>query len=496
MSVPVTGDGVRVVVGDVTITAPAGVAPAGAKLMVRRVADPAAGVREVDAAGVLDLRLSTGAQPAKPVTVSWRTTGGKPAPAAATKPENSPIWQPLKVTASGGVASVRLSHFSWFWFGEVGKMVGGFVLDVKAFLGLGYPAPSCVGKPAIVGGRTYTASTDRDVVRACVADGGQNAQVRLYPNRGQVYRVRVQPGRFAGTPRPAARDLSSVAVLAVQRQLYGSQETVVLPGEADRYTPLDLADGVDDAYGEAVSDPALSLVPVAALGVEMLLTMAGSTLPDGFEKASDGYSLAQCFLKAMPVASGEWTLPGALSAFFGCAPSLVQALSDEGFITFGDRFTTKFNLLAGIAGSAVGLLAGQIQGLWNTATGDSRARFTINSNGPTATEAPEPNSVATTPAEVITRFVAAWRARDKAGMTAVASPQIANDALAAVVLDPQDTSSPFLGKPPEVGQRSMIAVMPQRESSPPGGTGVLVWVTVTRADGALRISSFECCADG
>lgn len=328
--------------------------------------DPAvaAGMR---ATHLLELEFAGGAQPRTGVKLAWAVSGRFPA--AATKPSNSANWAPLTVHRQGSSATVTVNHFSLFWLGDIKRLASGFVADVKKFLGVGYPAPSCVGKTATASSTHWHVSSDRNSVWTCVVTTKQDRpQVRLFANTRQVYRVRGQPGRLvpADSGYPA---LTASARLTVQldKIMFGAGETLVLTGDPDAYATVDVARGVTKGDGEALADAGLSLVPIAATGVDMLMTMTGTNFGGGQEI----YEWATCIHDALPTALGSQSMADLLGAIFGCTGRMASAL-------FGDsRASRELSVLASLLGSLPGLLAGQIQGLIGELSGAGDEHFNV-----------------------------------------------------------------------------------------------------------------------
>ncbi|WP_291523244.1 hypothetical protein [Branchiibius sp. NY16-3462-2] len=363
----VTADGVHGSIGLLTIDAPAGVAAEGTHLIVTPVkVNPAPAVAG-GPAGVVDFKMSDGSQPAKPVRVSW-SIGPGGAPGAATLPSNSRQWLSLPVTVTGNTATATLTHFSWGWFGDIKKMVDDFVAQVKKFLNIGYSKPACSGKSATVGSLKYTVKTDKDSVYACVANDNGQAVVKVYPNSGQVFRIRGQkPSMTVGSVHPASVEPSLIIVPALHDAFYGKDEGVLPSGSSDTYSTMQVAKGATSAYGQAQADPPLSLVPIAVLGSEMLFTMAGVDLGE----VQDMYEWARCFGAAIPASKNSADLADYLSAGFTCSGKLASEI-------LGDNFGTRsLSILAAIAGSAPGLFAGAIQGAVNEITGAKTVSFTV-----------------------------------------------------------------------------------------------------------------------
>lgn len=298
----VTTDGFTLKVGDLTVTAPSGVAPAGSAVTVAMTAVPPEAAKELAGGAVaFDVLMEDGRQPAKDVTVIWTgaptgsPTASTGSPVFVTRSGTDGKWSGRPVHTRADAWTTTMTHFSIGVFGWGKGVVDNVVKGAQKFLGQKHEPPPCAP-----GGRSrpldgYTANVQGGGgVYACVERVNGERAITLYSNSGFVWRVGVEGGGATGLKPEAPLDTGQVLTVALYDALVGqmfTKETALVPGGR---APLRMIGSPQTVTLSADVDAGLGLVAILAAGVTSIpgFKLPADTLIDIGECASQIIDIA------------------------------------------------------------------------------------------------------------------------------------------------------------------------------------------------------------
>lgn len=386
----VSDKGFTVSARGVTVTGPAGVAPAGTEVTLQEVpAPPELAELELKGSPVLEIALAGGAQPATPVTMAWTIPEGMPTESVAFITAEGPgkPWRGVPVTISGNQATVQLDHFSWTWFGDGAKLVKGLADGVNAFFGQTYPAPAgCVQTLQIQGHNVTVKNSRADYVHACLTADQGKVVVTAASNSPYVFTAKTQ--KFATMRVPGVPlTLAGVATLAVAKGVHGDgYGGYLVPGGSVsvEYEVSSLAanPAFDVMAGEI--DAGLGLVGVAVTGASML---SGTPLDEVFSQAA----VVECMGSVVQAAGTASAVDAA-----GVVPGLMNCIS-TGASQLNLSGADRLSMATAVVGSLTGYLVTQIRGVADTLRGGSFTLTATTSTRPTPKPTPSPTRRTPTP---------------------------------------------------------------------------------------------------
>lgn len=350
------GDGVVTAkVGDVTVMFPDGVAPAGTEASVElkpRSEESPGGTSAVSE--TIDVNLDRGLQPAVPVRISIPVQAEGVDTAAfaeryvligASVSANGDVsYFNGSFDAAAGTYSMTVNHFSSF------KVLGidiGAALDevrtgIMQGIGLEFPAPDCVGAPALVGRTTYEAPAS-DTAHVCVGEDQGSLVVTAYPAVAMPYLVTTLP-QAEGETAGDEINLGTAGVIALARGLglidRGS-ETGLFPGAKAIYT----FDGTPQSVQLYLDQyPVLLLMAILAKTLDTIGVTSIETL-DGLQCLAD---VADSNAALNEGVSGEGMAAFARS-FFNCVGT-VGDLTPFGRVVLAALGTAPALFITGLSG--------------------------------------------------------------------------------------------------------------------------------------------------
>lgn len=371
----VTDTGFSVTIGEITVTAPGGVAPAGTKVIAQKVSTPTE-ISDLGLTGspVIDVHLDGGRQPAVPVTVTWKipSDGPRDAIAAITSPGPGEPWQGLPVTVNGDQASTQLDHFSLFGFLDGARVLKGFVDAVTGFLGQRYAGPQDCKAIATVNGADYTVKNSKpNLVHACVVPDGDTLSITVASNSPYVFPLTVGNGATVRSVAPP-ESLDGIVTQAVAQNAGLRVPGVLVPGGTATvsYPPRVWKDNQDAQVISGDIDPILGYVPVAFVGTQMVLSAYGIDLG----KAGDTAELGQCLASAVQADLARETveLAGTFPGLLGCGAAFAEAYMK------GTPQQGQVGVLTAVIGSLSGLLVTQLRGAVDASTGNQEFAVSIS----------------------------------------------------------------------------------------------------------------------
>ncbi len=343
------GDGVVTAeVGDVTVIFPDGVAPAGTEASVElkpRSEESRSATSAVSQ--TVEVSLDGGLQPAVPVTISIpvQAEGVDTAEFAegylligsSVSGSGDQSYFTGSFDAATGTYSMTVNHFSSFKV--LGIDIGAALNEVRTSImqgiGLEFPAPDCVGAPALVGHTIYEAPAS-DTAHVCVAEDQGSLVVTAYPAVAMPYLVTTLP-QAEGVTAGDEVNVGTAGVIAIARALGlidSGSETGLFPGAKAIYTFDGIPQSVQLHFDQypvlllmvilAKTLDAIGVTSIEALdGLQCLADVADSNaaLNDGVNGESVAAFARSFFTCAGTV--GDLTLFGrVVLAALGAAPTL------------------------------------------------------------------------------------------------------------------------------------------------------------------------------
>lgn len=191
-------------VGEAVVVFPEGVAPAGTGATVRLKPSSSAPSGTVSLSEVVEVSLDGGRQPSRPVTITVPVKADAVGAAEVAErywlfvssvgADGAESFASGVLDASGETFSVAVDHFSDFKV--LGIDVGAVLDDVRTAImqgiGLEYPSPDCVDKPATVDGTKYEVVSVPGAY-LCVAASQGSVIVSAYPAIAMPYAVTTSP---------------------------------------------------------------------------------------------------------------------------------------------------------------------------------------------------------------------------------------------------------------------------------------------------------------
>lgn len=363
----------------ITVSLPAGVAPVGTEVVLRREAQSGTRSPAVAVSDGLRVDLGDGLQPAQPVTLVFPLDRDElPAvedPAQllvvrSTSTDGQVRLHTGTYDAENATYTVNVDHLSNF---QVFRLDLDAVLRevhtaVMQGLNLEYPKPDCVGQTATIDGVTYNViSPPQSWI--CLESDGDDLIVTASPNSAIPFVVTSQPSAALMTlPSDVTLATSTIITIARSLNFIGTGQAAVMPGaHAElRYQPApDAATLTFEQY------PVLLLMAILATTVETITIVLGIPFV-----LADLLNDLQCLGTVAATANrgvaldGE-TTGGVIRAFFDCVgPLMGDALGPAGVI------------ITAILGAAPSYLIASLLGLVNVLTGQSRAKVTLDVQKP------------------------------------------------------------------------------------------------------------------
>ena len=378
-------EGFTVALDGVTVKGPAGVGSAGTGVHIKPADDAIPpGIAGVKSGKAFDISMDGGAQPQAAVTVSFALPQGQGDNSAlyfVTKRTDNGQWEGLPVTIADGKASVTLTHFSFGWFGWADQVRDWFIDKVKQFLKVGFTKPACEGKAATTPGRSFSVSTDKGGVYACVTANASTVTNTIYSATPFVWRFRPTPGEGVGQQGVAPLELSGIVTVALfdaMHDLSYEKETVLVPGGNASIT---LKPGVVDTWTGARVDAGLGLVAVLIAGLDIAAAMASGQNPENWlevalgkvEKQNDIRHAVECMAGMIEGSLDVGSHLGEVArTILSCTGDLFSHLT-EGFIS------GVVGVVIGIVTSLAGLLVTQGWGLIGEFTGQNEVKIHVTS---------------------------------------------------------------------------------------------------------------------
>lgn len=362
----VDDSGFIAVVDGATVSAPAGVAPAGTPVRVDvidhqlperwdRIAAPLAGGLRVE--------LGDGLQPQSLVTISF--TGLDAGSDVFVLSESTGQDPALLGQPTGDELVVTSDHLSNFWpiLVDVGKFADSIFRSGTDALQMTTPQPDCfVGNGRYPDFDMRISEVRSDVVWPCLAqDAGTTLALRS--NSSVAWRVKTAPA-WDAQPPTSLTAANAVALAAWQRANSDAQDPMLLlPGESVDYTVADAPAAT--TIGLQV-DPVMSQVRTLALGLGFLLP----------QRTADRIGQAECLPDLLTSGAVENTPSAAgFAAILRC---------------FGAAIGGGDGALVNLLAAAPAALWAQLEGVLRSATGVDEVTFTVESTDSEAAGTGEP----------------------------------------------------------------------------------------------------------
>ncbi|MGY5766531.1 hypothetical protein ACXET9_15185 [Brachybacterium sp. DNPG3] len=309
--VPIGEDGAEASVGEFAVSIPAGTAPAGTDLIIETAVAKDAPVGELDdedielVTAVYDLSLSTGEQPAAPISITVPVPDDIDADAdaeflaAVTLNSETGLWEGIPVTVDDGVATFAMDHFSWFGVVIARPLWNGLMEFAQdALLEIDDP-PECYGQTLTVDDVLYSASSSSALYHACVVETDEGGVALRIRNSGP-YTWLLEADDGIALAAPAVRtpmtfldpSYGQQAVTAISQAVYEASD-----GEAVQLPP---ASTVDLPLGDTAQTLEIDLDLALVLSSSHMLLQASIDLAMGQvvdtvgEALFDGYGWLTC----------------------------------------------------------------------------------------------------------------------------------------------------------------------------------------------------------
>lgn len=335
----VTDSGFVVSLADLAFSGPAGVAPVGTVVIIKRTDD--VGVADtgvVPAAQAFDISFSDGSQPEQPVTVTLKLDGKHAATEPlgfATEDSRTGQWTGLPVSRTDHTASVTMTHFSWGFFGWLGDVKASFDDAVNKFLKLRYDPPDCMDTPLDTAAGEMSVTASGNGIYVCAEEVTGEPTLTVRSNSPFVWRLAGPDEQVTPVYPTSPIDLTQILTTAVYRQVAQDRagyETILVPGGT---AGLSVTGTLEPLEASADVDAALGLIGVIVYGIDQAMAMAG--VPLSLDDAQKTREIAECI---------------------------------AGIIELGDQPDVGISTrtILGCFGSAVGGVAGVVVGLLTSAS--------------------------------------------------------------------------------------------------------------------------------
>ncbi|MEU4253479.1 hypothetical protein AB0F15_39410 [Amycolatopsis sp. NPDC026612] len=380
VSAEVTERGVSLSVDGIVITGPAGVAPAGTVLTanIGTRAPFGAGASMFTGAGSpLELKLTNGSQPAKPLSIRFPVRAQPPAGAAGvllTNPSGSDGTHLIPAVFDTGqqTLTAEIDHLSSFWpgFFDFGKLAESVKRFAGQTTGITSARPGCATSPVTTGDGTSVTlggAVVGDPVWSCLRVENGQAIVTMTPNSPLPWLLHAAPD--ATLEPPGTVDVDKAAVLAGYDTLIKTKpyaEGLLVPGVPRTYRfPVAQLPGVITGKIDTGTYLGMALL----FGVEEALEVFGVDV-GRLEIVTDA---VRCLGDAIEAA--HITAPPNADAVAGLTKAVLSCVSTAATAA-GHQAPGPVKVVIGILTSGVSLVAAGLQGVVRTATGSDT--FTIN----------------------------------------------------------------------------------------------------------------------
>lgn len=383
----VAADGVHIDLGPVRVSADASVAPLGTTITVSResVVTPIDTTLFHPFAPAVDVQLADGTlQPRANIELSFdldrtavesQVTQGN-TPVVVTRNAHGDI-DILPATWDGTASKLRAAspHLSGFWPGwlDAKAMATSIADGIAAALNLRFPKPDCVGASAELNGVTLSAApVDRDVAWPCVAARDGRFEVALHSNSAWVWLAKTVPA--AQSFEVHGRDLAGALAAGIyyeSRRGKTDNTSVLVPGDTTTI-PYDATN--PPVRGEMQTDAGLSLVSVMLSEINAAAQLLGVKLGlyDDLAKSFDKLTCLAGVVEGLNQLSAN--------DFGAKAGALGKAMIDCIGAIGGAAGAVVLGVVAGLISS----LFVSVGGLWNSATRQDKAFFSLALTRPNA----------------------------------------------------------------------------------------------------------------
>jgi hypothetical protein len=382
---PVTADGFKLELQDVTISAPAGVAPEGVTARLETV-DQNGQIPTYDdgfeqGSPLFDISFADASQPTVPVTVTWPVPDNRQDEeglAFVTRDSETGEWNGMPVTITDGVASVTMEHFSWGVFGWTDDLANQIATFMKQLMGIDYPEPdNCDTESAEFDERIYSVTADAEQIWPCIKIINGSIEVSIYSRNGLFWHVKPISGDAVAQRAEAPMEVGPAVTLAAYHTLFGvtEEETLLVPGGSNAIT---LNPGVTQTSVKLEGDPGFWALNILLTALGSALDIVGASA--AWKNLADNAGAVECFAKL----AGSFDDPlGNLGQVFSGTLGCLKATG----------------LLTGIVGffvscvtSLIPLIISGIQGIIEEVRSmiDGPAPLTVTSESITAEETTEP----------------------------------------------------------------------------------------------------------
>lgn len=369
--------GAELTVDGVSITVPAGAAPAGTKVeAVFRDQDPVKSEETyvVPLARPFKITLGDGMQPEKPLTISipvdQSLVGGD-------DPEAGSIVFAMMVQSEGadgpdileatwdpeaGAVTAQVPHLSLVW--PVSFDLKAMMHDVRDTvlqgLGIEYPEPECTGNEPTIAEHVYTATSPAQAW-LCLGEDDGSLAVTVTPNSPLTFLASADVDAMV-------RSIPDISIAAASSLLVdyglgftGGNKAIVMPGVETEFV---IAGRPDKVVLDFEQMPAATLVAILAQTLETVVGGMGSVAVAMIETGG----CVQSAIGAVKI--GETLSPesaaAVVRAFFSCSGSLLNLAAVPQFVVT-------------VLGSAPQFLVGSALGIVNELTGGGNFQTMITS---------------------------------------------------------------------------------------------------------------------
>jgi hypothetical protein len=378
---------------DVTITMPAGSATVGQTLTVRSSsATPSTRAASVLHAlsPVVDVSLTGGAQPSKPVSVRARVADGQKLPTdnarlqLLSRDGRTGAWSftPATYDPIAHTLTATVTHFSLFGFVQVAvSSITGTFLDVfRSAFDVGAARPDCSGMPLTVDGVTYTVparfrAQGDGIVWPCLTQSAGGISVALTNATGLPWTIRSLPK--ATVTGHGTVDINKAALQALYTEFLAGgrlSQSLLTPGEATTYTfPATALPATIQYKLDAGAHLALTLIWAVRFALDLFYPQAE------VQQLLDNADTLSCLGDAIAaVSSATFDASAAGSAVKAVISCMGQVVKDLDGVFFG---VVKVVLAA--LGGGLTLVVNDVIGIVRSLNGGDHGRVDVGLSVPT-----------------------------------------------------------------------------------------------------------------